>query len=441
MPILGHKIETTTDNFGYLVQNNCLLVDKTLMIKEFMQEQNVFLILRPRRSGKSITISMLQHFFSPQVAGESTQGLFDNFLIAKEDGGEFLKQYQGKYPVISISFKDIKTKTYKEAIEQIESLIQKLYREHEALLTAALPKAVTENDKAVFTAYLTGNMREKLQSSLRFLSDFLFKAYGRKTIILIDEYDSPLTSAYQEGFDGEFLNRLSLFLRDMFSEALKTTTSLEKGFMTGILRISKNDLLSGLNNLQEYTLLSKKYAQYFGFIESEVMELLQYVQPSDSLEAIRAFYNGYLMGDTIIYNPWSFMKYLHEQELAPYWVLSSGDGLLKQLFLHSDEFTKEQLSLLMQSQTITGVISLKLRYEDLKMNYNALWTLLLFTGYLTVVSKTIQDDGYQCQLKIPNQEVFAQYRGIFKNWLENTVGGHPYYDTFLKSLLLGNGVK
>lgn len=441
MPIVGHEIETTTDNFGNLVRKNCLLVDKTLMIKEFVKEQEVFLILRPRRSGKSMTMSMLQHFFASHVAGLPTQGLFDHFLIAKEDNGEFIKQHQGQYPVIFITLKDIKASTYDEAIIQLRTLIKELYREHQALLTANCP-AITENDKTEFRAYLNGSLDNELQGSLRFLSDFLFNAYGRrrKTIILIDEYDAPLTSAYQErSSDTDFLNNMSLFLRDMFSKALKTTTSLEKGFMTGILRISKNDLLSGLNNPKEYTLLSNKYSQYFGFTESEVMELLQQVPTGDSLETIRAFYNGYLMGDTVIYNPWSFMKYLDEKELAPYWVLSASDNLLKELFLKSNDDTKEKLSDLMQGRAITGKISLKLRYEELMADPHALWTLLLFSGYLTVESKRQDDDARLiCQLRIPNREVLAQYKGIFKDWLEVNLGGEAHYDSFLKNLLNGH---
>ncbi len=437
MPLVGHKIETTSDNFGYLVRNNCLLADKTLFIKEFVDAQNVFLIIRQRRSGKSLNLSMLQHFFSATVAGESTAGLFDQFLIAKEDNGEFLKKHQGKYPVIFISFKDIKTTTYAKALVHMRSLIKELYREHKHLLTF---DSVDENDRNTFNAYLNGTFEDgELQRSLRFLSDFLFRVYGKKTIILIDEYDSPLTSAYQErSADPSFLNQMSLFMRDMFSEALKTTTSLEKGLMTGILRISKNDMLSGLNNPKTYSLLSNKYSQYFGFTESEVTELLAQVRTNDSLEDIKAFYNGYLMGETVIYNPWSFMNYLDDKELAPYWVLSAGDKLLKELFLKSDDDTKEKLADLMRGESIEGWISLKLHYEELMTEPHALWTLLLFTGYLTVVRKERKDDFYICQLRIPNREVLAQYRGIFNVWLEKSLGGLTQYNSFLKNLVEGH---
>lgn len=436
MPLVGHKIDTTTDNFGYLVNKKCLLADKTLMIKEFFNDRNVFLIIRPRRSGKSLNLSMLQHFFSAKVAGEPTAGLFDQFLIAKEDNGRFLAEHQGKYPVIFITFKDIKTTTYEKAIVHMQSLIQELYREHKHLLQL---NTIDKDDRAMFESYLSGTLGDgKLQRALRFLSDFLCRVYGKKTIILIDEYDTPLTSAYQECVDASFLHQMSLFMRDMFSEALKTTTSLEKGLTTGILRISKNDMLSGLNNPKTYSLLDDKYSQYFGFTESEVTELLQQVKTNDNLEDIKAFYNGYLMGDTVIYNPWSFMNYLDDKELAPYWVLSGGDQLLKALFLNSDEDTKEKLADLMQGKTIEGKISLKLRYEELMTEPHVLWTLLLFTGYLTVASKVRQDDLYICQLRIPNREVLAQYKGIFNAWLEKNLGGMTSYNSFLKNLVEGH---
>lgn len=440
MPLVGHKIDTTTDNFSYLVQNNCLLVDKTLMIKDFWEEQQVFLIIRPRRSGKTLSLSMLQHFFSPQVAGESTKGLFDHFLIAKEDNGEFIKQHQGQHPVIFITLKDIRARTYKEAMIHMESLIQALYWEHKYCLPLYADK-IDANDKKVFESYLEGTIpEEKLYRALRFLSDFLFKVYGKKTIILIDEYDAPLTSAYQERLsDPDFLEDMSLFMRNMFSEALKTTTSLEKGFMTGILRISKNDMLSGLNNPDVYTVLDKKYATYFGFTDEEVQELVKYTDMTEiSLDEVRAYYNGYNIGDTFIYNPWSTMKFLHRKELAPYWVLSANDGLLKDLFLKSDDDTKEKLADLMQGKTIVGKISPTLRYEELMQDPHTLWTLLLFSGYLTVASKESNDNLYSCQLKIPNREVLAQYKGIFKRWLETNLGGLTQYDSFLKNLLNGN---
>jgi hypothetical protein len=274
---------------------------------------------------------------------------------------------------------------------------------------------------------------EQLQSSIAFLSEFLYKAHGKKAIILIDEYDSPLTHAYQH----HFLEPLSDFMRDMLSAALKTNPFLEKGLMTGILRVSKNNMLSGLNNLEVYTLLDETYNQYFGFTENEVTELIQTTVADHSLEEMRPFYNGYLMGGKVIYNPWSIMNYLDKKKLSCYWVLTSNDTLLKKVLLNSSDETKEKLSKLMQGETIEGKVDVNLRYEDLMGKKEAIWTLLLFAGYLTAINQESEDLQFRCQLKIPNQEVRAQYVSIFKAYLEERLG-EVNYKSFLESLLKGD---
>ncbi len=406
MPLVGRKIETTSDNFCAMVREGCLLVDKTLMIKEFFEGQKVSLITRPRRFGKTLNMSMLHHFCASEVEGKSTVGLFDAFAIAREDSGRWI-EYQGKYPVIFISLKDVKESSYSKTIEKIRDLVKKLYREHVAQL--ALIKETSDRD--LFNQYLNGLTNDQsLETALSFLSEFLFKTSGKNVIILIDEYDTPLTHAYQHNF----LNEISVFLRNMFSAALKSNGYLEKGLMTGILRVSKNELLSGLNNLQVYTLLDDEYSQYFGFTEDEVTELTTQLEATHSLEEIRQFYNGYVIGSKQgIYNPWSLMSYFNRKNLVPYWVLTSGDGLLKKLFLEANSDTKEQLARLMQGELMEGRISLKTSYEELMESPDALWTLLLFSGYLTFTDKVDDDEGFVCQLKIPNREILSQYNTIF----------------------------
>lgn len=432
MPLVGQKIETSSDNFAYMVRHNCLLVDKTLMNKDFLLGKNVSLILRPRRSGKSLNMSMLQHFFAAEVAGEKTAGLFDHFAIAREDNGQFLAEHQGKYPVIAISFKDSKQTSYADMLRNIAGLIEELYREHENLLSSGL---ISISMKERYQKYLTGSAsREDLEQSLKFLSEFLYKTHGKNPMIFIDEYDTPLTHAYQY----EFLNELGSFLRNMLSSALKGNPYLEKGLMTGILRVSKNELLSGLNNIKIYSIFDRHYSTYYGFTELEVAELVERIGISNSLEEIRLFYNGYLVGDTLIYNPWSMMHYLEEQRLAPYWVFTSNDQLLKKLLLKTDSNKKQQLTDLMQGKTITATISLQTRYEELMEESDALWTLLLFTGYLTVVNKTEPMGKLLCQLKIPNNEILTQYQTIFSDWLAKNLGGETQYYAFMKSLLEGN---
>lgn len=431
MPLTGHKIETTSDNFGNLVRKNCLLVDKTLMIKEFLEGKDVSLVIRPRRFGKTINLSMLQYFLSAEVAGTQTAELFNNLVIAKEEGGKFLQKHQGQYPVIFITFKDSKEPSFDATINQLRDLVQELYREHEKCLSSV---GLTASNKALFKKYLDGTVNdEQLQKSLKFLSEFLYKAYDKKVIILIDEYDTPLTNAYQNGS----LELLSNFMRDMFSAALKSNPFLEKGLMTGILRVSKSSMLSGLNNLKVYTLLDKEYCQYFGFTEDEIKELVHYTKSDANLKEIRAYYNGYNIGGTVIYNPWSTMQFLDSKELMPYWVLTSNDGILRNIFLESNDTLKTLLGDLMQGKSITGKIDINLRYEDLMTDPDALWTLLLFCGYLTVENKKQEYDRWVCQLKIPNTEILAQYRRIFSDWLEKKLG-QTRYTSLLSSLLAGN---
>lgn len=432
MPLVGSKIETSNDNFGDMVRGNCLLVDKTLMIREFWESQKTSLITRPRRFGKTLNLSMLQHFFASEVGLRPTQGLFDQFAIAKVEDGEFLQRHQGQYPVIFVSFKDIKESSYQAAVNAIKNLIEELYRGHQALLNS---DAVSAVDKAEFRKYLGSDINnEKLQTALKFLSEFLHKAYGKEVIILIDEYDAPLTSAYEH----QFLEQLSDFLRNMFSPALKGNVHLKKGLMTGILRVSKNSMLSGLNNLEVYTVLDDKYQSYFGFTEEEVRELFENRNSVQSIDAISSYYKGYKMGDTIIYNPWSVMNFFSHKKLNPYWVLTSNDKLLKDVLVKCSDETKQLLNSLMQGNIIEGKVDVNLRYEDLVEKSSALWTLLVFCGYLTVEDSKLSGNGITllCQLPIPNQEVMCQYIQIFQEWLQEKIG-EKSYDAFLKSLVEG----
>ncbi len=432
MPLVGTKPAVTIDNFAAMIREDCMLVDKTLMIKELMDStDSALLIIRPRRFGKSLNLSMLQYFFAAIAYGRSTQCMFDRFEIAKVDNGEFLKQHQGQYPVILISFKDVKQNTCQGALENFNCLIAEAYRQHSDLLDS---DTLGANYKSRIERYLDGQVTTtELEQSLRFLSECLYRVHGKEVIILIDEYDTPLTSAYEHGYIEEFNG----FLRGLLSNALKSNPYLKKAVLTGILRVSKNSMLSGLNNLRTYTLFDHNYQQYFGFTEAEIDELTTAVKVEHGREDIRSYYNGYKIGDTVIYNPWSIMNYLQTAELAPYWVWTSNDKLFKELLLNSSEKTKEQLGLLMQNQAIEADIELSMRYEDLIGNPNSLWALLLFCGYLKLESHHLSEMGTSrvCQLKIPNTEIMRLFNGIFANWLRDTMGWR--YEGFLKHLTEG----
>ena len=436
-PIVGHKLKVTFDIFGALVKGDCVIVDKTMMIKEFLEGEDLCLITRPRRFGKSLNISMLQHFFAPTVDGLSTKGLFDQFGIAQVDNGEFLRKHQGQYPVISVTFKDVKEKSYTETIDKFNTLIKKLYRQHEHLL-AEKSKFLNQSDRALFKKYLEGEVNiGELEEGLQFLSEFLYKVNNHKrVIVLIDEYDAPLSSAYDYGF----LNELGIFMRNMFSATLKGNSYVHKGLMTGVLRVSQSTMLSGLNNLVTYSVLEKPYQQYFGFTEAEVKALALragFDQPVDE-DDIKKHYNGYKIADTILYNPWSMMQYASSKELQPYWVLTASDTLLKKVLLNSRAEDKAKLQELIQGNAVSCEVNANLRYEDLMSDPNALWTLLLSTGYLTVKNRAEGFNHTNYGLTIPNLEILKQYTKIFADWLKEKAGGSIQYDLFLKSLVNGD---
>ena len=435
MPLVGSKIEVTTDNFAAMVEENCMLVDKSLFIKKFFLGPKTSLITQFRRSGKSLTLSMLQHFFAAEVDGRPTKDLFNNFAIAKveDDDGAFLAEYQGKYPVILISFKDIKKESYEDAIAEIKELMAKVYRQHVGLLNnLAINKIYTDK----FKKYVSGDISEiELEHGLEFLTEFLYKVHNKRVMVFIDEYDTSLTSAYQHGY----LDSMSDFMCNMFSAALKSNSYLEKGLMTGILRISKNNMLSGLNNLEVYTLMDKEYAGYFGFTEPEVCGLLDKFGLEERLEIVREYYNGYKIGDQNIYNPWSIMNYLKKNDLRPYWVLTSNDNvLLKKMLLNSSQEIKLDMRRLIQGESIEGEIEINLHYEQLFEQENALWSLLLACGYLTAKTAELDTMGsyWHCQLKIPNKEVLSLYNNTLMSWLKAQLGTH-YYHSFLSSLVEG----
>lgn len=453
MPIIGNRnsIETTHANFGNLIRDDRLLIDKTFFLKEFFNDVDVLLITRPRRFGKTLMMSTTQHFFSAKVNGQSTAGLFNNLAIATVDNGAFLAQHQGKYPVIFITLKDVKGTTFAEAIQQLRELIQELYRGHREVLLSTM---IAEDEKTIFKNYLNGTINNiTLQNSLRFLSECLSQVHNHQQVImLIDEYDSPLNNAYQK----DFLEPLSDFLKVFFGSALKDNPFLKKGLMTGILRVSKNSMLSDLNNLETYTLLSDKYSQYFGFTEDEMNALLIYPEGITNMNSVlssaanassatavsgsdlKTYYNGYTMGNTTIYNPWSTLTCLRGGELRPHWVLTANDGTLKKLFLKSDAETKERLVRLMQRENIEQNVSINLRYEELMESPSALWSYLLFLGYVTADSRIFDKSQWKCQLKIPNTEILSLYQEIFIAWLKEEVIQNDNFTVFLNQLTEGN---
>jgi hypothetical protein len=428
------KLPIGYDNFREIIDKKLNFVDKSLFIKEIIDdcETKIAVITRPRRFGKTLNMSMLQHFLAAEVDGRSTKGLFDNLKIANVDQGEYLKKYQGQYPVIFISLKDIKKLNFADAIEGFRFFAQELYRAHRGILKS---DNLQSDEKELFAKFLTNSAgRGELEKSLKILSEFLYKCYGVKPYLLIDEYDSPIHASFQYGYYEKMID----FMRNLFGAALKGNVYVEKAVVTGILRVAKESLFSGLNNVKVYSLLNTKYSQYFGFTEDEVDELLQQAELTAQAKEIKRWYNGYQFGETVIYNPWSIANCLNDNgKLQPYWINTSDNALIKQLFATADKPTKIRLESLIRNEPIKAMIDEYVTFINFNMTPSAIWSLLLSSGYLKATSCERTDDKLSCVLLPPNYEVYLVYRTMVKDWLTDHIGYEQYSD-FLDSLLKGN---
>lgn len=411
--VVGKKVALGNSNFAEIIQKDILYSDKSLLIKEIIEDASkAILISRPRRWGKTLNISMLQHFFAAKVNEDSTNGLFTKLLINNVDDGKYM-EHQGKYPVIMISLKGVQSETFVGAVFGIGGLINSLYTEHYYLKTS---EKLTPENKDLFTKFLQSELTQQdIETSLGLLSRLLHKHYGQKCYILIDEYDTPVNTSYQYGY----FESMILLMKNMLGNALKDNNSLEKGIMTGILRISKNSILSDLNNLETYTILNKKYKEYFGFIDQELDLLFKKCNLERNEDELKNWYNGYLIGGLTLYNPWSIMSCLkNEGDLRAYWVSTGNDSLIKNLLQNANTEIKEEFQQLMLGKNIKCKVNDAVRFDNLENAPKAVWSMLLYTGYLTLVSSKLSESiDYDCILKIPNKEIRALYSGIFLDWL------------------------
>jgi len=420
------------DNFRELIENKLEFVDKSLFIDEIMDDivTKVAVITRPRRFGKTLNLSMLHQFLSPEVNGKSTKDLFHHLKIAENK--DLCEKYQGKYPVIFITFKDVKNDHYEEAYAILCKLMARVYFEHYYLLSS--PKLVAHQKKA-FEAILEETASPaSIQSSLLDLTQLLSIHHGVNPWLLIDEYDTPIQASYVHGYYDPMMNTM----RGLFGSVLKTNPYLYRAVITGILRVAKESLFSGVNNLEVYSLLRSEYGQYFGFTEEEMDELLKKAALVKNSKEIKDWYNGYQVGNTVVYNPWSVVNCIKQKgELQPYWVNTSDNQLIRTILVRSNTGFKEQFELLLQDKPVEQLIDENTVFGDLIKNESAAWSLLLMAGYLKVISQKKTDDGLWCTLAIPNKEVRNLYQQIIKQWLSNE-HGIAWYNQFLDHLLTGN---
>jgi len=416
---------TETDLTG----NHYLFVDKTLFIYDILNNlAETILITRPRRFGKTLNMSMLYHFLSAEIDGRPTQGLFNNLKVAAHPE---CMQHQGKYPVIFLTFKDIKSSSFEDFYASICNLIGDLYESHEQIL---LGDKLTVYQKKQYRLVLEREaVYVNIKTALLDLTFYVYQHYGVKPIVLIDEYDTPIQTAYVNNYYQEMID----FMREFLSSALKDNAYLQKAVLTGILRIAKESLFSGLNNIKIYSLLDSTYGEYFGFTEPEVAALLEKTNLSHNIKDVKIWYNGYQAGDTILYNPWSIINYLVERgKLSPYWINTSNNTLVKELLINSSAGFKEQFETLLQDNPIEKLITENFVFTYLTANESLVWSLLLMSGYLKITSSTQMELGQLCKLEIPNNEVKILYRVIIAEWLSG-VNDAAIFNEFLTSLLVG----
>jgi hypothetical protein len=418
------KYRSPLTNEGYLY------VDKSLFIKEILGDGTpVIVITRPRRFGKTLNLSMLQHFFAAEVNGQPTKELFNDLEISKEPK---CMEFQGKYPVVFISFKDVKEPDFELCLSNIGTVMSAIYREHRGVLESTnIPK---DDLKYIETILEEKANRIQLQDSIKRLLELLKKHYKESPILLIDEYDTPLQEAYLNSYYQELIP----FFRNFLSKSLKDYKLLNRAILTGILRISKESLFSGLSNVEIYSVLNKQCSNYFGFTEKEVNYLLTQTKLTIKPERIKRWYNGYNFAETTVYNPWSIIKCIKEQgDLKSYWINTSGNELVKHIVTESSYNVQEQVAELINGKAIQVNIDEHIVFDDLKSNSaESIWSLLLMSGYLKYTSCENNGRRYLCELKIPNHEIEDFYTSTIEDWL--TGGrGLDWYLAFLDSLTKG----
>ena len=428
---MGNKkiIPIGIDNFEDMMKGNHYYIDKSDFIKDVLiQSGKVKLFTRPRRFGKTLNMSMLKYFFDIQNS-EINRKLFDGLAISKT---EYMSE-QGQYPVIYFSFKDVKFKTWEETYNKMKSIICNIYGKFDFV-----EEKLSGEQREYFEKIKSKKDDVDWRDSLKNLTEYLYIYYGKKSVILIDEYDNPIRSAYFEGYYDAGIN----FFRNFLSSVLKDNEYLEKGVLTGILRVAKEGIFSGLNNLMVNTVISNNFSEYFGLLEDEVVELLDYYKLNYELEEVQKWYNGYKFGEIQVYNPWSIMSYANERIIQPNWInVSSNEeiiDIIKNSVTTGNFEIIEKLEQLLLGESIEEQVYIASNMLDLSNN-REIWQLMLHSGYLTIKEK-IGLDEYE--LKIPNEEVRyffkntfldvvlkpkSNFREMIKNLMKKDIGKYKYY--------------
>ena len=418
-------------NFADIRERNCFYIDKTNFIKEWWEnEDETTLITRPRRFGKTLNMSMMEHFFSADYQGRGD--LFEGLSIWKE---EKYRKLQGTYPVIFLSFANVKKADFTSSKVVINQLIKNLYESHNVIRNSEL---LTKGDQSFFQRIVLDEANEtELTLSLHQLSKFLYQYYGKKVIILLDEYDTPMQEAYEKGYWEEIVS----FIRSLFNSTFKTNPYLERALMTGITRVSKESIFSDLNHLKVVTTTSEKYATCFGFTQEEVFSALEEYGLSEEKEKVKSWYDGFIFGKTAdIYNPWSIINFLDTKQYEPYWANTSSNELINTLLRGGNKKVKTSFEILLEGKSIHCPIEEQVVYGALGDNEEAIWSLLVAAGYLKILSYEKAEDlkgerEPKYEVTLTNFEVKRMFSSMVRRWFYQA---EAEYSDFLMALLQGD---
>ena len=437
-------ISIGAQSFEFIRKNECFFVDKTGFIKEWWENQDIVTLLtRPRRFGKTLNLDMMNCFFSKKYEGRGE--LFEGLSIWEE---EKYRKLQGSYPVIFLSFADIKGNTFEKTKKGIQHALSRLYGEHKYVCTG---RDMGIQDLKFYDAVTSDMPEDVAVLALKNLSDYMSRYYGQKVLIFLDEYDTPLQEAYVYGYWKELVQ----YIRSMFNSTFKTNPYMERAIMTGITRVSKESIFSDLNNLEVVTTTSEKYAECFGFTEKEVFEALKEFSMSEDEEQVKSWYDGFTFGSIRdIYNPWSIINYLDKRKLGAYWANSSSNSLVGLLIRQGNAETKMIVENLLKGGCLETEIDEEIPFgytlmrknmrrkeeiifDQLQKKYGAVWSLLLASGYLKVIEKNFSQETrrYTYRLELTNWEVELMFEGMFRDWFS---GEDVPYNDFIKALLLGD---
>lgn len=433
---MARTVAIGIQDFEKLITNDYFYIDKTHFIREWWESgDDVTLIARPRRFGKTLTMSMTEQFFSVEYAGR--EDLFSHLAIWKD--GKF-RDLQGTYPVISLTFANVKETSYEGARRRIYQIFADLYRKFYYIRNSEL---LTDADREYFDRISVDMQESDAAYALHKLSEFLYRHYGKKVIILLDEYDTPMQEAYVD----DYWEKLVAFIRSLFNATFKTNPYLERGLMTGITRVHSTScevpesIFSDLNNLKVVTATSEEYADAFGFTEPEVFAAMDEMGLTEK-EAVKRWYDGFIFGKTKdIYNPWSILNFLDTGKLGAYWANTSSNSLVGKLIREGNRGVKQTFEALLNGESVQAMIDEQIVYSQLNGNQNAIWSLLLASGYLKVVSvdlEAIKEERAKVpyELELTNSEVRVMFESMVSGWFEGET--EDDYNDFIKALLRGD---